>query len=215
MWCVCCYIWTQTVQHLTTCPYIHNPWDYCMFLDKKTRVLTCSGAKRLRRRSTIIPPLLNTRSDGTLVAGTQRYFLATFTILGGKQFSEFSAAGWFFTWLLRVRTCSLPCWIAHPMTNSSWLDSYLVLQLKRLLDLCFLVLWRSCTSWGRGRIWGRRANWVTLGIWRITGMDDFGLQFKFFQLSVSNVGSFESRVKNFTCQDAAKWEQIRSMCRDL
>ena len=62
--------------------HICNPWDYCMFLDKKASVLTCSGAKWLRRGSTTIPPLLSTRSDGTLVEGTQRYFLANFARRG-------------------------------------------------------------------------------------------------------------------------------------
>ena len=27
--------------------YMHNPWDCCMFLDKKISVLTCSGARQL------------------------------------------------------------------------------------------------------------------------------------------------------------------------
>ena len=37
---------------------------------------TCSGLSRLRLEETISPAVLNTRSDATLVAGIQRYFLA-------------------------------------------------------------------------------------------------------------------------------------------
>ena len=82
-----------------------------MFLDKKTSVLTCSGAKRLRRGSTIIRPLLNTHSDGTLVAGAHRYFLANFA-RWGKQFREFSTTKvehWLILHMAVQGTCSFPC----------------------------------------------------------------------------------------------------------
>ena len=50
--------------------------SYSMFLERKMRVFTWYGDKWLRKGSTITPPLLKTRSDGTLVPGIERYFLA-------------------------------------------------------------------------------------------------------------------------------------------
>ena len=47
---------------------------YSMFCARKTR-FTC-GFNLVRKTLTINLPLLNTRSDSTLVAGMQRYFLA-------------------------------------------------------------------------------------------------------------------------------------------
>ena len=47
-----------------------------MFLERKMRVFTWCGDKRLRKGSTITPPLLKIRSDGTLVPGIERYFFA-------------------------------------------------------------------------------------------------------------------------------------------
>ena len=47
-----------------------------MFLDKKTKVFTWLGESWLRKGLTMIPPLLKILSEGTLVPGTQRYFLA-------------------------------------------------------------------------------------------------------------------------------------------
>ena len=55
-----------------------------MFFDKKIRVLTWSGFKRLRNGSTMLPPLLNICSDGTLVPGTDKYFFAKFDNNGNK-----------------------------------------------------------------------------------------------------------------------------------
>ena len=59
----------------------------------------------------IIRPLLNTRSDGTLVAGAQRYFLANFARLR-KQFREFSTTKvhhWLILHMAVQGTCSLRC----------------------------------------------------------------------------------------------------------
>ncbi len=166
---------------------LHVPWYESMF--------TCSGAKRLRRGSAIILPLLNTRSDGTLVAGTLRYFLANFARWGEAVLWVYhhksgslvhSSLGCSRYVLISLLNCS---------PNNKLLPAGFSLGIATKMaprPFAFLFFWRCCIP----RIWDRRANWVTLGIWCVTGMDDFSLQFQFCQLSVSNVGSFESRVQD-------------------
>ena len=60
-----------------------------MFLDKNSSILTLSGASRQHNPLTIYPPLLNKRSEGTLVSHIQRYFLARIAN-AGKCSASFS-----------------------------------------------------------------------------------------------------------------------------
>ena len=82
-------------------------------------------------------PLLNTRSDGTLVAGTQ-VFPCQFCQMGESSFMSFpplkGITGWFFTWLFNVHAHFLAELLTQRQTLSCWV-SFLVLQLRWLLDL--------------------------------------------------------------------------------
>ena len=62
-----------------------------MFLDKNSSILTLSGASRQHNPLTIYPPLLNKRSEGTLVSHIQRYFLARIAT-AGKCSASFSTS---------------------------------------------------------------------------------------------------------------------------
>ena len=48
--------------------------DYCRFSDRKTSMFTDDGRRQARFLLTMCPAALNARSDGTEVAGMQRYF---------------------------------------------------------------------------------------------------------------------------------------------
>ena len=58
-------------------------------LAKNTKRFTCSGNSRDRKLLTMYPPLLNTLSDLTLVAGIDKYFLASFAITGKRDEFDF------------------------------------------------------------------------------------------------------------------------------
>lgn len=66
--------------------YLHE--IYCKLTDKKTSLSKMSGRKRERRGLATYPDLLNTLSDGTLVAHTHKYFLDS-CARAGKRLHSF------------------------------------------------------------------------------------------------------------------------------